>query len=458
VTCAAAPVPSPTVLRLAAPLVVSFAMRAAFTLVDTVYAAILGDHAVAAIGIAVPFEFVGIAIWVGLSTGLTSCLSRAMGAHQGGKIAQYLRAGWIHAAVISPVFFLLGLWIWFFFPGGRLSAEVLDAFRVYGFVLIGGGAFTMFWSVIPDSVVKAHHDTRSTMWAGIWSNVINVVLNTFFLFVLEWGVFGIALSTVIGRIAGLAYALARARHHERRRKEAGQDNDPSLDPAPHRAVLGLAVPSSLTFVLMAGELAVINWLLALQEDNTQMLAAYSIYYRVLLFALNPIIAVAVALLPYAARRFGQGDLQGVRRGLREANVAAILYSFLVVAPIMLIGSPWIARSLGESPLTTEFATFALWLTPLACFSAAPFLLCRPVFEGMHRGRPGLVVAIFRYVVLSVPIAWMGMAAARWFDRPPFHGLVVGLLLVSAFTSGAFYLWLRSVLPGNDRLPSQESAG
>ena len=57
----------PSIFRLAAPLVVSFWMRSAFTLVDTVYAATLGDAAVAAIGLAVPFEYLMIAVWVGLS-------------------------------------------------------------------------------------------------------------------------------------------------------------------------------------------------------------------------------------------------------------------------------------------------------------------------------------------------------------------------------------------------------
>jgi len=80
-------------------------------------------------------------------------------------------------------------------------------------VLIGGSAFTSFWSILPDSIVKAHHDTRATMWAGIWSNVINVALNTVFTFVFHWGVLGIALSTVVGRIGGLVYALRKAATH-----------------------------------------------------------------------------------------------------------------------------------------------------------------------------------------------------------------------------------------------------
>src|SRR2546426_7787304 len=89
-----APAQRQTILRMAAPLVVSFWMRSLFTFVDTIYASTLGDHAVAAIGLSIPFEFLMIAVWVGLSTGLTSRLARAMGAGEGAKIRQYLRSAW----------------------------------------------------------------------------------------------------------------------------------------------------------------------------------------------------------------------------------------------------------------------------------------------------------------------------------------------------------------------------
>ena len=190
---------------------VSFVMRSAFTFVDTIYAAILGDAAVAAIGLTFTFEFVMVAFWIGLSTGLTSVLSRSIGAREGKKIEQYLSAAWRLVWFVSPMFLFAGIAIWIvtprldeWFPGIQLDTETLQAFRIYGTVLIGGSAFTQFWSVIPDSIVKAHQDTRSTMWAGIWSNVANLALNPLFLFVFSWGIFGIAFSTVIGRIAGLS--------------------------------------------------------------------------------------------------------------------------------------------------------------------------------------------------------------------------------------------------------------
>ncbi len=436
---------SPTLLRMAAPLVVSFWMRAAVTFVDTIFAATLSDAAVAAVGLAVPFEFLMLAVWVGLSTGLTSALARALGARQGARIEQYKRACWRLVLAMAPVFFGLGALIWLLAPRSSLAPETARAFQVYGTVLIGGSAFSVFWSVIPDSLVKAHQDTRSTMWAGIWTNVLNFGLNVLFVFGFGWGVFGIALSTVLGRFGGLTYALIQAARHERRRVQSGATPGAEPDPRPYGAILALALPASITFTLVALEGAVVNGLLARLDHATEAIAAYSIYYRIVLFALQPVIATSVAVLPFVAHRWGQGDVAAIRRSLGQVYVALVVYTVLVVAPVMLAIAPWVAEWLTESPVTRHYTLFALRLVPLACLAGAPFLLCRPAFEGLNRGRPGLIMAALRYLALTGPLAWLGAQAATAVGFAPLHGLVVGLLLAAAISSATFQLWLATEL-------------
>jgi Na+-driven multidrug efflux pump len=321
---------------------------------------------------------------------------------------------------------------------------VARSFQIYGTVLVAGSAFTAFWSVIPDSLVKAHQDTRSTMWAGILSGTVNVLFNTLFLFVFHWGVFGIALSTCFGRVAGLVYALGRARVHERRRLREEVPRT-GRDDRPYRALLRLAVPASLTFALMAGETALINWFLARGAHPTAAIAAYSIYYRVNLFLLNPIIAVGVAMLPYAARRFGRGDFAGIRRGLQEAGWASIAYCLALVAPLMWPLAPWLARVLCESDLTAEYTTLALRLVPLACLTAIPFMICRTAFEALQQWRPGLILAVVRYALLAAPAAWLGGWVAARNGLPELYGILAGLLGLAIGTSLVFLYWLMHYL-------------
>jgi putative MATE family efflux protein len=446
----------PSVLRMAAPLVVSFVMRAAFTMVDTVFAATIGDPAVAAIGLTIPFEFVLIAIWVGMSTGLTSNLSRAVGAGEDRRIEQYLKSTMRLVQIISPGFALVGVGIWFAAPHMGLDPEVARQFRIYGTTMLCGASLTSFWSILPDSMVKAHQDTRTTMWAGIISNVLNLVMNALFLFVFGWGIFGIALSTVLGRLGGLAYASARANAHEGRRKAEQVEIDCNPDPRPYRTLFTLAIPSALTFTLMASEAGLVNLLLSRMENATEAIVAYSIYYRVALFALNPIIAIGVALLPFTARRFGRGDIVGIRKGLREAGLAMVAYSVLIVGPVIAIIAPWVAHALTESEVSAGFTQVILYFVPVSCLLGSPFLLCRPAFEGMQRGKPGLITALVRYLGLTLPMAWLGIRMAGATGLHPIYGLVVGLMIASLLSSAMFTVWLYKALSGLRAEPAPTS--
>jgi Na+-driven multidrug efflux pump len=434
---------------MAAPLVLSFWMRSLFTFVDTIYASTLGDAAVAAIGLSIPLEFLMIACWVGVSTGLTSGLSRAMGAREGAKIDQLLAVTRRIVWCLTPIFVALAAAAVLWAPRMGLDPEVARQFAIYAGVLVGGSAFNAFWSILPDSIVKAHHDTRSTMWAGIWSNAINVVLNTLFTFVFHWGIFGIAFSTVIGRFGGLIYALRKAGAHEAARRARGLDTSPGLDPRPLRSILSLAVPSALAYCLMAAETSVVNGILAGHTDATAAIAAYGIYYRVLMFALMPLIATAVAVLPFVARRFGEGDVRAIRVGLRQAHLAGAAYSVAIVAPAMALGGPALARFLAESQVTAELTRMTLYLVPLGTLSSIPFFLCRPTFEGLQRGRPGLALAVLRYLILALPFMLGGSRASLWLGQPPLYGLVLGLILASLVASAVFLVWTRRTLRALD---------
>ena len=58
-------------------------------------------------------------------------------------------------------------------------------------------------------------------------------------------------------------------------------------------------------------------------------------------------------------------------------------------------------------MTRDYATFGLRIIPLACIASLPLFLCRPVFEGLGRGRPGLLMALFRYLLLTAPAGGPG---------------------------------------------------
>jgi Na+-driven multidrug efflux pump len=436
--------PDKSILQLAWPLILSFTMRSLFNFVDTGFAATLGDESVAAIGLTWPLEFLFIAFWVGTSTGMTSLLSGAIGAKESDRFSQVVATTWKVVGVLIPGFLILGALTWIFAP--RLTAfglapGLVQEFRVYAAVLVAGTALTGFWSIIPDSIIKAHHDTKATMWAGIWSNVLNIVLNALFLFVFHWGIFGIALSTVIGRFGGLVYATVIARRHEAERAEDCKVSEPGVFARPLAALMRLALPSALTYGLVGLEALAVNALLTRAEDATASIAAFTIYSRYFIFFSMPLIATGVALLPFTGRLFGRKDFAGIRAGFRQVTLIAVGYSLLFVLPISWFLRDAMVAVFAESPLTEDLASRALLVVPLACLVSIPFFACRPIFEGMQEGLPGLVVALLRYVVLTAPCILIGYQLAKTFERPSIEGVLFGLVTASAVASLIFLAWM-----------------
>jgi len=468
---AAPPSPNqPSLLRLAWPLIVSFTARALLTSIDVPYASRLGDAAVAAIGLVFPLEFTFIACWVGTSASLTSHLSRAFGERHEARIAQLLAATRRLVVGLCAAFVTLAAALWAGADRLGLEPEVAASLAVYGPTLLVGAASCGFWSILPDSLVKAHYDTKTTMVAGLLSGGLNFGLNTLFLFVFGWGIFGIGLATGLGRLGGLVFALWRARALERRRRAtwaaerapqgrapAGQVDlerganaltDDGHYARPYAALLFLAVPSSLTFALMATEGLVVNYVLAGFADATAAIAGFAIYHRASLLLTMPIAAIGVATLPFVARSSGEGRPGDVARGLRQAHGFGVAYVLLLVAPVCLLFAEDLAGFLGTRPETVALAAFAVrWATPLAVLAAIPFMIARPAFEGLRRGGPPLVMAALRYVVLSLPLALAGATLAADWGYAPFAGLLLGLIGGSGVVSIAFSAWLVRVVRG-----------
>ena len=213
-----------------------------------------------------------------------------------------------------------------------------------------------------------------------------------------------------------------------------------------RALLVLAVPSSLTFVLMAAEGGFVNWVLNQFDEPTAALAAYAIYHRSVLLFMMPVVATGVAVLPFVARLVGENQVAQVRRGMNQALGFAVAYALLVALPVCYLAGDLIAAWLGNQDETVELASFAIRIAvPFGVLTAAPFMLCRPAFEAVQRGTPGLIMAAVRYVGLSIPLGYTGAKVAEAYGHEPFHGLVVGLLSGTVCVSVVFVLWLYRML-------------
>lgn len=432
-TVEAPPTDGKSLPALAVPLVISFTTRFLFSLVDMVFATTIGTAAVAAIAFYAPFQAFYIALWVGLSGGFTASLSAAFGHRDEARVRSLQRGMLRILLTVIPILVAIGGLHWFVIPAYRLEPEMEGHFRVYCTTLLCGMALTGFWAMIPDSIVKAHHDTRATMIAGLIASFTNVALNVVFLFVFDLGLFGIALATVVSRLTSLAYAWRRAAQLEAgRREKAWTPIARGEWGPPIRSILVLAVPGALTFSLTGVESMFVNTVLNALPDATASIAAWGIFDRALQLALMPAAGCAVAVVPFAARLLPQGGHDRVRRDL--ISTAAGLAAFGVLTGLAA-GWVWpgaiaefFLKGDGDIP---PAALTALGLLPLAVLGAIPFYLLRPLFEAAQQPRIGVLLSVLRFVVLSAPAIGVGYFVAQ---RSASSGLVPAVTAIVASTA------------------------
>ena len=438
-------------LVLAGPLVVSFWLRSAFGWIDTIFASTLegtggdklGDASIAAIGLTLPLEFLLTACWVGASNGLTARLAHAMGEGASEKVAQLKRAAILIISGLAIFFIGVSAVVWFTSDAFGLDPVLAKQFRIYATVLMAGSAVSSFWSILPDSLVKAHQDTRATMWAGLASSLTNIGLNALFLFVFEWGIFGIALSTVLGRFAGLAYAWARAGHHEKLRMAHPDQQTAGKMARPIRGILALAVPSALGFVLLGTESMSVNFILKELPDSTSAIAAWSIFDQSVRFLAMPIIALGVALLPLVARLKGEGRMGDIRKELNVGLRVSGIYLVALVLPLTYFVGPMVAKALTDTDVTKNLALSTLVWMPFAVAGLAPFLLCRATFDGLQQPRPSLFAAALRTLGLVIPLVWWGTSHHDAFGLSTIGAACLAYAVGAVVSGVSFFFFTRS---------------
>ena len=444
---------SKSLTALALPLVVSFTFRFLFTLVDLIYAAEIKDEVpfgVAAIGLFIPIQTLFIALWVGLSAGFTSTMSQAFGRRDQRRVAALKRAMIkVHIALV-PVLLALGATVYLGAPALGLDPALERDFLTYSLILILTMPFAGLLSIYPDSIVKAHHDTMSTMKAGILSTAVNVVLNTVFVFVFHWGIAGIALATALSRYAGLGYAAMRVRALEAVRLAGDWDKGPSSwRRGPLADILILAIPGSLAYSLVLCEESLLTTLLTYQDNAEVYLAAYAVFNRLTSLATMPAIATAVAVLPFAARLVAEGNSAVVRRELVRAGLATAGLAVAIAIPIGWIFSRPVAEFFSETPEQAEASLAYLALIPLATLSILPYIILRPVFEAVGQPRLGIRLAALKTAVFGLPCIVAGYGTAPAMGVDPLTGILIGVIFAQLLTSVATTMISRNVLRENE---------
>ncbi|AAL94039.1 MATE family efflux transporter [Fusobacterium nucleatum] len=174
-----------------------------------------GELAVSSVGLSteIIYSFFNIIIAVGVSTALTSLISRAIGSKDYKKAETIANAGIKIAVVLAFIFFSL----LFFVPGKILNLagatkEMLPLATRYAKI----SSFSFFLLTISSTtngVFRGVKDTKTSLYVAGSINIVNLFLDYVLIFgnlgFPEWGITGAAVATVAGNFMGILLQWSR---------------------------------------------------------------------------------------------------------------------------------------------------------------------------------------------------------------------------------------------------------
>ena len=191
-------------------------------MVDTLMLSSVSDQAVGAVGTANTYIGVFIIMFGVISSGMVAVMSQNIGAGRPGVAYQARQLGLMFNAVMG----ILMSVILAVFSGGILrivsiAPALFEPAETY-LKIVGGACFLNALIPIYSSYLRVFGYTKHSLIGTVVGNLINIILNSVFLFVFNWGVMGVAVATVISRVvnlmivAGMGAVLIKAKQSPER--------------------------------------------------------------------------------------------------------------------------------------------------------------------------------------------------------------------------------------------------
>lgn len=389
--------PKKAIIALSIPVIIAMLLQSIYNLVDAIWVAGLGGDALAAVGFVTPLFLILVGLGNGLGAGVSSAISRRIGSgdRKGADQAAMQGIGLILiiSAAITPIL------VFFAEPMALLlgAGDATPLTAEYARIVFTGTPLLLFAS-ISYAIFNAEGSTKKTMYAMGASALINCILDPILIYPMGLGVAGAAWATLISIVIVSALILywlfvERSTYVTLNVSEIRPRREISSD------IIKVGIPGSLQFVMMSGVAILINAILV-TTTGTDAVAIYTAGWRVVLFAIIPLIGISIAMISIAGASYGARDYSK----LRSVHGIALRYGVLisltltattwVLAPYLAIIFTYSAESAHMAPGITAFLRTICWFfpfVPAGMFSSA-------IFQGTGRGLSALILEFFRNIV------------------------------------------------------------
>ncbi|MGI6231784.1 MAG: MATE family efflux transporter [Prevotella sp.] len=324
--------PTRDILKFAVPLILGYILQQMYQVIDAVIVGQwIGVGALAAVGASTSVMFIIMGFCNGSCAGFAIPVAQAFGAKDYVKMRRYVANAIRIAAVFALVFTLLsGIFCTKILHLVNTPADIFDDAWTFLFIQFMAIPFTMAYNLL-SGFIRALGDSKQPFYFLIASAGVNILLDVLFILVINMGVAGAGLATLLAQLFATSLCLWYIIRHMPLLIPKGEERQ--FDNKKISILLNNGVPMGLQFSITG------IGILMLQSANNALgtiyVASFTASMRIKYLFTCVFENIGVAMATYCGQNIGAGDLRRIKRGIKSAigiMLVFSLFSILVIQP------------------------------------------------------------------------------------------------------------------------------
>jgi putative MATE family efflux protein len=388
------------ILTLSLPIMLNNFIHTIYNLTDTFFVSKIPGNAVAGIQFIWPLIFLMSSFGMGMSIATSSIIAQYIGAHQQDKArrtaGQSISFLFILSLILGILGYLASPWIirWM----GGTGDLYTNAYAYLSIMFLG--LPTTFLMFTYNAIKQGQGDTVSPLIIAALSVAMNIVLDPIFIFVLDMGVEGAAIATVISTGIFALYGILTTFSSKQSLKI--EFSDLKFDKEILSKIISIGLPSSTGQATTAFGFTILNVFLVSFGEVT--LTAFAIGNRISSLIMMPAMGIGSALATVVGQNLGADNVLRAKHAVKSSTILSTV--FLVIGGLMMLPfSKQIVGAFSGDPAVVESGTVYLnmiiYSIPLMGF----FQIFVGVFQGSGHTVSAMVLMMGRLWALRIPMVY-----------------------------------------------------
>lgn len=393
-------------INFSVPCIISMLVGALYNIVDQIFigqgVGYLGN---AATNVVYPFTVIALALALLVGDGASALFSLYLGKKDTKNANKGIGNSIIIMLIISLIITVLG----FVFQNQILQIfGVTDGTYVYAkdylFVILIGIPFYILTSGL-NGIIRADGAPKYAMFATLIGAVLNIILDPIAIFILDWGVTGAAIATIVGQIIS---CLVTFIYFIKPKKFKITKDSLKLDKGICKKICMLGVSSFITQISIVIVIAVANNLIvkygALSRFGADIpLSVVGIVMKVFGIVIAIVVGTSIGGQPIIGYNYGAGNIKRVKQTFKYiliANtivgiIAFICFQFFPQFIINIFGS--------ESNLYNEYALLCFKIYLAGIIFTCITKCCSIYLQSLGKPIKSMILSLARDIIIFIPI-------------------------------------------------------